>query len=194
VRQKLVHLELDLGVTGCKGLRLAGSARGRLAWKGKTRGKHRGQTEGWECAPRQPRRRLAHTHPFPAGGVGNRAPPTSGMRQTSTTPLAMEACMAMNPLLRPISLTMPSPRQPLVASTCGVGLVPVQRDGAATQTAQHAALGKELHACILLPAGPPWRPAGRAAPPPPRCQNRSTAERRNAPRVGCARQTKRRPS
>lgn len=42
---------------------------------------------------------------------------TSGMRQTSTTPLAMEASIAMNPLLRPISFTMPSPRRPLAAST-----------------------------------------------------------------------------
>lgn len=34
---------------------------------------------------------------------------TSGIKQMSTCPLAKEACMAMKPLLRPISFTMPMP-------------------------------------------------------------------------------------
>mmetsp|Transcript_36503 Transcript_36503/g.107821 ORF Transcript_36503/g.107821 Transcript_36503/m.107821 type:complete len:230 (+) Transcript_36503:512-1201(+) len=41
----------------------------------------------------------------------------SGMRHTSTTPLAMDACMAMKPDWRPMSFTKPRPWYALLAST-----------------------------------------------------------------------------
>ena len=41
---------------------------------------------------------------------------TSGIKQTSTSPDASEACMAMKPLCRPISLTTPTPFKADLAS------------------------------------------------------------------------------